>query len=228
MKLLQNHPRSLLPLIRTLPPLPPPKNQTNPTPLYRKCDLLAILSSSLSTGRSFAPHCRVESRSGRPTPSTLGFSVLDLLLQLEAKLALEELELGQEQEVVVEQKPHSVTSSPSLPYPTFPRNRRHLLYSAIISRIPSYFTWLDWLGAGTSVFTLTFYVTLHLFSVFQWPTPQYPSYFLAFFYYASLGRHSSSDPSIHRSFYSVRHSLPWSTPDLLPYHGRYIPMACGS
>ena len=33
-----------------------------------------------------------------------------------------------------------------------------------------------------------------------------------------LGRkqeiHGSSDPSIPRSFYSVRHSLPWSTPDL--------------
>jgi len=52
LQLLQNHPRSLLPLIRTLPPLLPPKNRTNSNPPYRKPDLLALLSSSSSTGRS--------------------------------------------------------------------------------------------------------------------------------------------------------------------------------
>lgn len=49
----------------------------------------------------------------------LGFSVLDMLLRLEAEAesASGELELGQEQEAVVEQQPHSATSSPSLPPP---------------------------------------------------------------------------------------------------------------
>ena len=47
----------------------------------------------------------------------LGSSVLDLLLRLEAEAesASEELESGQEQEAVIEQHPHSATSSPNLP-----------------------------------------------------------------------------------------------------------------